>query len=338
MIQYLKHYGLMCLVLLLGWMPSAWALDCYKNGATSGSNNALEQIAINPLAIPADTPIGTKVWESEIINVTAHCGNVIEPVTYRENVYFYFNPRGANLTPASGLAFGMEILSPVHQDLDNPSARFDTGYSVYRKSSQGPIWVYVPVSFRLYLKTTVLPNNIERPISGNYTGPNVFQAFQFDGVGGVNNVQGTNLRYDLINLRNIKFLACGADVSVVPENQDVDFGSQPLGNLSDNRTLNRNFTLRAVRRGCADTFSIDLRLDPKTSTLNNQYLDLNNGLQIGIYDQDKRVDFGRYYPFATFTGNNFHDKTFEAKLSKIPGREVKVGPFNASLVYRINYK
>ncbi len=335
--HYLKQYGLLLLALLFGFSPAAWALDCYKNGATSGAQNALEQIAITPLAIPADTPIGTKVWESEVINVTAHCGRVQNNVVY-ENVYFYFNPRGPNLDPASGLAFGLEVISPVQRDLDNPSARFDTGYTVYRIASQGPTWINVPVAFRLYLKTTILPNNIERPISGNYTGPNVFQVFQFDGVLGVNSVQGTNLRYDLTNLRNIKFLACGADVSVLPENQDVDFGSQQLGSFSNSSELKRNFTLRAVRRGCADTFSIDLRLDPKIGTVNNQYLDLNNGLQIGIYDQGKRVDFGKYYPFATFSGNSFADKTFEAKLSKIPGRDVKVGPFNASLIYRINYK
>ncbi|MBP6117447.1 MAG: hypothetical protein KA498_12530 [Neisseriaceae bacterium] len=337
MMHYLKQYGGLFLALFFGAVPSAWALDCYKNGATSGAQNALEQIMISPLGIPADTPVGTKIWESEIINVTAHCGRVQKNVVY-ENVYFYFNPRGPNLDSASGLAFGLEVISPVQQDLDNPSARFDTGRTVYRIASQGPTWIDVPVSFRLYLKTTRLPNNAERPITGNYAGPNVFQAFQFDGVKGVNIVQGTNLRYDLTNLRNIKFLACGADVSVLPENQDVDFGSQHLANFSSQGELTRNFTLRAVRRGCADTFSIDLRLDPKMATVNNQFLDLNNGLQIGIYDQGKRVDFGKYYPFVSFSGNNFADKTFEAKLTKIPGREVKVGPFNASLIYRINYK
>ncbi len=338
MLVFFKQSMRVLVVVLLGFSaPMTWALDCYKNGATSGSQNALESITIPTLAIPADTPVGTKIWESEIINVTAHCGKVQNNVVY-ENVYFYFNPRGASLDPAAGLAFGMEVINPVKQDLDNPQARFDTGYTVYRIASQGPTWIDVPVAFRLYLKTTVLPNNAERPLTGSYTGTNTFQAFQFDGVKGLNNVQGTNLRYDLINLRNIRFMACGADVNVVPENQSVDFGSLTLADFLKQKGAKKNFTLRAVRRGCADKFSIDLRLDPKVATLNNKQMDLNNGLQIGIYDQGNSVEFGKYYPFATFDGNNFHEKTFEAKLTKISGKDVKLGAFNASLVYRINYK
>ncbi len=336
--SYLKKpMGLLTLLFLSLCSSSVWALDCYKNGATSGSQNALENILIPTLAIPADTAIGTKVWESEVIEVTAHCGKVQNNVTY-ENVYFYFNPRGASLDPAAGLAFGMEVIKPVKQDLDNPQARFDTGYTVYRKSSQGPTWIDVPVAFRLYLKTTVLPNNAERPLTGNYQGTNTFQAFQFDGVKGLNNKPGTNLRYDLTNLRNIRFLVCGADVKIIPENQDVKFGTMTLTDFNQNKVLTKNFTMRAARRGCSDKFSIDMRLDPKVATLNNKFMDLNNGLQLGVYDQGTQVEFGKYYPFATFDGNDFQDKTFEAKVVPISGQKIKMGQFNASLVYRINYR
>lgn len=318
--------------------PSAYALSCFKNGATSGAANALEQIAIPALAIPGDTPAGTKIWESEVISVTAHCGDVSNSSIDYENVYFYFNPRGPNLDPAYGLAFGIEVISPVHQELDNPAQKFDTGYTVYRRATQGPTWINVPVAFRLYLKTTVMPNNGGRPITGNYGGPATFEAFQFDGKLGVNSVQGRNLRYDLINLTNIKFLACGADIIVLPDNQDVNFGSVSPSTINNVGEINRNFTLRAIRRGCADNFTIDMRLDPKTPTVNAQHLDLQNGLQIGIYAEGKRIEFGKYYPFGTLGANATFDKEFVAKLTRISGQEIKVGPFRAGLVYRINYK
>lgn len=338
MFYYIKQSkGLLAMMLLGLYAPGAWALDCYKDGATSGSQNALETVSIPILAVPADTPVGTKIWVSEIINVTAHCGKVVSGIN-SENVYFYFNPRGESLDPSAGLAFGMEVISPVKQDLDDPSARFDTGYTVYRIASQGPIWINVPVAFRLYLKTTRLPNNSERPLTGNYVGTNTFQAFQFDGVKGVNSIEGRNLRYDLTNLRNIRFMACGADISVMPENQSVNFGTLNLAKIDNSIDIKKNFTLRAVRRGCADKFSIDLRMDPKVASLDNKQMDLNNGLQIGIFDQGVPVEFGKYYPFATFDGDHTQEKTYEAKLNRIPGQEVKKGPFNASLVYRINYR
>ncbi len=320
--------GLIGVLWLMLSAPSAYALSCYKKG----SRIAVERISIPAIAVPGDMPAGTRIWESDLITVTAECGDVTAGLT-TENVYFYFNPRGPNLDPNYGLAFGVEVFRPVHQVLDNPQQKFDTGYVARRGQ-----WVDVPVSFRLYLKTTVMPNNSPRPIGGNYEGPSTFQAFQFDGVKGVNIHEGRNLRYDLTNLNNIRFLTCGADIVVVPNNQDVDFGTISATAFNDNAAVVKDFTLRAIRRGCGDHFTIDMRLDPKTPTVDNQHLDLQNGLQISVLSAGQRVEFGKYYPFGTLGVNATIDKSYQAKLTKIPGRDLQLGPFRAGLVYRINYK
>lgn len=308
------------LIVLLLCSRSVFALDCVEKG--TGMVN-MPPIAIGPLAIPSNVPAGTKIWESNEISMTAYCDNVLGSII--DVVHFYFNPKSQSL--GQGLLLGVSYNG---QDLEQNQQRLSTNSPPIKKGQN----VTVNVSFRLYIKVTANP-----PSSGHYEGTDQFTVFQLDGSRGINHSAGAkNVKYTLSGLQGIRFLACGSDLKVYPESQMVDFGPIQSINLARSSGISLPFSIKAVKQGCLDNFSLQAEFSTASPLINNNAIDLSNGAQLTLLnDKDQAIVFNRYDNFAELNNINEVTKNFTAKVSAIPGRELKLGKFDASVVVKINY-
>lgn len=298
---------------------SAMALDCVEKG--SGIANP-PPIPVDALAIPSNVPKGTKVWESNPIHVTAYCNNVLFG---RDVVHFYFNPKNKAL--GEGLKMGVSYNG---KDLEQNSQRLSTGSKPISKGQS----VTVDVDFRLYIKVTGNP-----PSGGYYNGDDQFIVFQLDGSSGINYTAGAkNLKYTLSNLRSVRFIACGADLSVDPSDQEVNFGTLMQRDLLKGRKYQHPFSITAKKQGCPDMFSLKAEFQTSNPLLNENSIDLRNGLQLKLLDEDqKAVTYNKYMPFASLNNTSQATRSYVAEISPISGRNISLGNFNATTVIKITY-
>ncbi|UHM93579.1 fimbrial protein [Rahnella victoriana] len=308
------------ILLLLLFSRHALALDCVEKGTGIVDKPA---IPVGQLAIPANVPAGTKVWESNDITVTAYCDNVLGSAI--DVVHFYFNPKSQSI--GEGLRLGVSYNG---QELEQDQQRTSTNSTPIQRGGS----VTLDVTFRLYIKVTGTP-----PSAGYYQGTDQFTVFQLDGSSRVNNTPGAkNLKYNLSGLQGVRFLACGSDLKVWPESQIVDFGAIQSTTLSRSSGISLPFAIRAVKQGCLDNFSLQAEFSTASPLLDNTAIDLQNGARLMLYnDQDQLVVFNRYDDFAALNNVNEVTKNFSARLSAIPGRALTLGQFDASVIVKINY-
>lgn len=310
----------LAIVLLVGTLAKpSYALDCVEK--SSGKANPIP-IPVESLAIPSNVPQGTKVWESNVIHVTAYCDNVLFG---RDVVHFYFNPKNAAL--GEGLKMGVSYNG---RDLEQNSQRLSTGSAPIRKGQS----VTVDVDFRLYIKVSGKP-----PSSGYYNGNNQFIVFQLDGSQGINYTAGAkNLKYTLSNLRSIRFLACGANLSVNPDTQEVDFGTLQLKDLMKGRKYTKPFTVTATKQGCSDQFSLKAEFQTTSGLYDNNSINLGNGTQLKLLDENQHpVTYNTYEPFASLNNTDVTSRTFNAEVSAHSGDKISLGKFNATTIIKITY-
>ncbi|RBQ33799.1 hypothetical protein C2125_13065 [Rahnella aquatilis] len=308
------------LFIMLLFSRSALALDCVEKG--TGIVDKLP-IPVGQLAIPANVPPGTKVWESNDITVTAYCDNVLGSSI--DVVHFYFNPKSQSI--GEGLRLGVSYNG---QELEQDQQRTSTNSPPIQRGGS----VTLDVTFRLYIKVTGTP-----PSTGYYLGADQFTVFQLDGSGSVNNTPGAkNLKYNLSGLQGVRFLACGSDLKVYPESQILNFGEIQSTMLSRSAGVSLPFAIRAVKQGCLDNFSLQAEFSTASPLLDNTAIDLANGAKLMLFnEQQQAIAFNRYDDFAQLNNVNEVTKNFTARVSAIPGRELSLGQFEASVIVKINY-
>ena len=304
-------------VLLLS--SSALALDCVEK--SSGIADPAP-IPVETLAIPANVPSGTKVWESNPIHVTAYCNNVLHG---SDVVHFYFNPKNASL--GEGLKMGVSYNG---QDLEEKSQKLSTGSRPITKGQS----VTVDVDFRLYIKVSGKP-----PSSGYYNGNDRFTVFQLDGSGGINyTANAKNLKYTLSNLRSIRFIACGADIAVDPSSQEVNFGTLMQRDLLKGHKYQHPFSITAKKQGFLDQFSLKAEFQTTNALVDESTINLGNGTQLRLLDEDqKAVAYNKYAPFATLNNVNQTTRNYVAEISPISGQAISLGAFNATTIVKVTY-
>lgn len=312
-------YGTLLGALLCLVSAATFAVDCVEKSTGSANPPA---IPVDALAIPSNVPSDTKVWESNEIHVTAYCDNVTQAGA--DPIYFYFNPKKQFL--GQGIKLGVSYRGT---DLEGGD-RLITDAKPIRKGES----VTFDVSFRLYIKTSGTP-----PSSGHYEGNDQFTVFQLDGELGLNYSPGArNLKYTLSNLRSIRFLACGADLKVNPENQEVDFGTLQQGDLLKGRKYLKPFSITATKQGCSDMFSLKAEFSTSSPLINNTHIDLQNGTQLRILDENQNeIVYNRYDPFASLDNVTQVTKPFNAEVSARSGQSIKLGNFSATTVIKITY-
>lgn len=299
---------------------TAQALDCVE--ASTGLVD-MPAIPIGPLAIPSNTPPGTKVWESNDISMTAYCDNVIGSII--DVVHFYFNPKSQSI--GDGLLLGVTYNG---QDLEQDQHRANTNSTPIKRGES----VTFPVTFRLYIKVNGLP-----PAGGYYQGANEFVVFQLDGSFGLNKTPSAkNVKYSLSGLQGIRFLACGSDITVYPESQIINFATIHKKTLTEGGSVNLPFAIKATKQGCLDNFSLQAEFSTANPLVGDSAIDLQNGAKLTLYnDSQQAIRFNYYDDFAELNNTNEVKKDFMATVSAIPGREILLGQFDADVIVKVNY-
>lgn len=299
---------------------TAQALDCVE--ASTGLVD-MPAIPIGPLAIPSNTPPGTKVWESNDISMTAYCDNVLGAII--DVVHFYFNPKSQGI--GEGLLLGVTYNG---QDLELNEQKISTNSTPISRGQS----VTIPITFRLYIKLTG-----DAPSSGNYKGADNFVIFQLDGSSGLNKTPGAkNVKYSLSGLQGIRFLACGSDITVYPESQIVNFTNIQKKTLVEGTAVSLPFSIKATKQGCLDNFSLQAEFSTASPLIGDSAIDLQNGAKLTLYnDSQQAIRFNYYDDFAELNNTNEVKKDFMATVSAIPGREILLGQFDADVIVKVNY-
>lgn len=317
--KFIKQYGFYFLFLFIFISPKTFALDCVEKGTGVVIK---PPVPVGQLAIPADTPAGTIIWQSDPMTVTVYCDNVLGNMV--DVVHMYFNPTSQKL--GIGLLLGANYQG---EQLERNQQKVNLG----TPPISGKQNVTVTVTFNLYIKVTGVV-----PPSGNYLGDNQFTVFQFDGSGGINTTAGAkNLRYSISGLQGIRFLKCGADIKVFPESQQIDFGQLMITDLNQGKEFKKDFQIQAVKRGCLDNFSMNINFET-TDPLNGEYaIDLKNGMNLTIKDdKSNNMKFNYFQFFGSLPqGSTSVTRDYSATVKKTGS--VKTGGFNASTIVRINY-
>ena len=318
-LKIIKQYGFYFLFIFAFFSPKTFALDCVEAGTGVVDKPA---IPVGQLAIPADTPSGSIVWQSNPMTVTVYCDNVLGSSV--DVVHMYFNPKSQTL--GTGLLLGANYQG---QQLERNQQRVNLGTNPIRKGES----VTVIVTFTLYIKVTGVV-----PPSGNYSGDNQFTVFQFDGSGGINEWPGAkNLKYSISGLQGIRFLKCGADIKVYPESQQIDFGQLMITDLNQGKEFKKDFQIQAVKRGCLDNFSMNINFETTDPTSGQYAIDLKNGTTLSILDdQANKIQLNYFQFFGTLPlGSTSVTRDYSAVVKKVGA--VSTGPFSASTIVRINY-
>ncbi|KLN45746.1 hypothetical protein AAY77_13940, partial [Providencia rettgeri] len=85
--KFIKQYGFYFLFLFVFISPKTFALDCVEKGTGVVIK---PPVPVGQLAIPADTPAGTIIWQSDPLTVTVYWDNVLGNMV--DVVHMYFNP------------------------------------------------------------------------------------------------------------------------------------------------------------------------------------------------------------------------------------------------------
>lgn len=199
---------------LLACSRGVLALECHLNG-TSGPTREIEDIGA--LTVPANLPVGSRLWTSKIMTRNVTCWSE-DSALDGEWVYFYGNPAGHVVRPGIGMGL-------IYNDADlgivgrGSKVRTDMWRNESPKRGQ--------VRFQIYLEKT---GNIKE--GGN----DRVAVFQLDGVGGINAFEGKNYRYVLQGMSGIKVSSCSVTIDVPRE---IDFGVVS----SDGSGIDRHQTL-----------------------------------------------------------------------------------------------
>jgi hypothetical protein len=323
------------------WMRSALLLAMFGPGTGHAlvckTQNSGETVIRDDLsstvAIPASVPNGDVVWRSERLNVQVECAKDGQQAI-QEEIFLYLNPD--NLQVGQGIRAGLTLngvdhvqsggrlatgqFVPVcHEGEDNiaacPKARFSLPFSVFIQK------------FGATPPSGVASDLLDYPV------------FQLAGTDGPEPVAGRGLSYVLNNLSGLRFVACEAELQVVPET--LDFGSIGIQQVTVGKVFaSRPFSL-VTNRNCDSPFSINARWRPVTGTVSGNLLVPTMNRSLGIQIVSARGSLLRYnepFHLADLQGSDQSASVdFNAELvwnNKNP----TAGPFEAEVMVDLFYK
>ncbi|MFC3940474.1 pilus assembly protein [Pseudomonas gingeri NCPPB 3146 = LMG 5327] len=314
-------------LLLLGLLSpaSCFALSCTLQG--SGSLVASADLG-STVAIPASAPNGTVVWRSEPVNLAVDCARGGQPGP-QEEIYIHLNP--AHQVVGQGIRVGLS-----HEGVDHrqSNGRIATGRSV-------PACVDVQacgaLSFNLGFSVFIEKFG-PTPPSGVASRLQDYRLFQLDGGSGPGPL-GDSLNYVINNLGGLRFVACDAQLQVIPDT--VDFGRIAIQNVVVGQVAERRPFALHTSRTCDSAFSLDARLKPVSGTLAGELLipSGNDGVGIRIVRAGGGViPYNRSFHLAELLGDTQAAMTqFDAELLW-HSAQPKAGPFSAGVVVDLFYK
>lgn len=318
-------------VLLTGLLSPAtgFALTCKVQDTGAAVFNADLGSSV---AIPASAPNGTIIWRSETVDLAVDCYKDSQQMG-DEEVFIYLNP--ANQLIGQGIRAGLS-----HEGVDylQSSGRISTRRSV--PSCQAGDGQQCPhLTFNLRFSVFIEKFGATPP-SGIASTLQDYRLFQLDGANGLAAQPGSNLNYVINHLNGLRFVACDAELQVVPET--VDFGKVAIADVTLGRVVQtRPFALHTSRT-CDTAFSLDARLKPVSGSLAGDLLipTGNSGVGIRIVRAEggSTVPYNQLFHLADLLGNTRSaEANFDAQLVWNSDRP-KAGPFAAGVIVDLFYK
>jgi type 1 fimbria pilin len=167
-----------------------------------------------------------------------------------------------------------------------------------------------------------------------------YRFFQLDSVAGLNPLPGHNLNYVINNLNGLRFIACDAELQVVPET--VEFGSIGIQSVEIGKLVERRPFSLVTSRTCDTPFSLGARFKPVSGMVSGDFLlpVSNNGVGIRIVNAQSGATIAYNQPFhlADLLSQTPSARAdFDAELvwqSKTPN----AGAFEAEVIVDLFYK
>lgn len=309
-------------------MPGlALALTCKTQGA---GESVVRADLSSTVAIPANLPDGSVVWRSERLNLAVECAR--DEAGGPEDVFMNLNPDNLQIGEGirAGLTFsGVDFVhnsgriptqqqAPACTDASSrcPSVRFNLPFSVF-------IEKYGPT-----------------PPSGVASDLYDYRMFQLDArVGPSSGADGT-LSYVINNLVGLRFVACDAELRVMPET--VDFGDVAIRNVRVGEMATFQRFALATSRTCESPFSLNARITPVSGILKGDVLVPVDNDSIGIRITQARdrspVPFHEPFHLTDLLEGNYSDTAdFNAELLWQTSTPT-AGPFSAEVMVDLFYK
>lgn len=317
-------------VLLLLLPVTAAAMTC----KTQGSGDAVIRADLgSTVAIPATVPDGSAVWRSERHQLAVECSR--EQSGPAEDVVLYLNPENRQI--GQGIRAGL-TLNGV--DYVQSNGRIPTQQVLPAcAEGTGNIPACPKVTFNLRFSAFIQKYG-PTPPSGVASDLLDYRMFQIDSANGMNPAPDNNLNYLINNLSGLRFVACNAELRVLPET--VEFGIVPIKNVrvSEVATFGR-FAL-ATSRICDSPFSLNARFTPVSGTLFGDMLvpvDNNSiGIRITHAPAHRPIRFNEPFHIIDLLGDTYSGTAdFNAELvwrSNTP----TPGPFSAEVLVDLFYK
>lgn len=321
-----------CFTLMVTWLLPAtgMAMVCKTQGA---GEVVVRADLSSSVAIPATLPQGTIVWRSERLSLSVECSR--EQAGPAEEVMLYLNPE--NLQIGQGIRAGLS-LSGV--DYLQTTGRIPTQQVLPAcTEGAGNIAACPKASFTLPF-SVFIDKFGPTPPSGVASDLLDYRVFQMDGASGMSPTPDKSLSYVINNLSGLRFVACNAQLRVLPET--IEFGDVAIRNVRVGEVATFQRFALATSRTCDSPFSLNARFTPVTGLLSGDVLVPANNDSIGIRithaPAHKPIRFNEPFHVIDLLGDTYSATAdFNAELIwQTPAP--KPGPFSAEVMVDLFYK
>ncbi len=310
---------------------SAVAMVC----KTQGSGETVIRADLDSsVAIPASVADGTVVWRSERLNIAVECAKDGQPGIVEE-VSVYLNPE--NLQVGQGIRAGLTL-----NGVDYMQSQGRIGTQQFLPACQedeSNIGACPKVSFNLPFSMFIQKFG-PTPDSGVASDLPDYRMFQLDSALGMNPLPVNNLNYVINNLSGLRFIACDAELRVMPD--VVEFGQVSIRDVQVGKVADvRRFAL-ATSRICDSPFSLYARFTPVSGVLSGDVLvPVNNdsiGIRITHANNGVPLRYNEPFHLSDLLGENYSATAdFNAELVW-QTEKPKPGPFEAEVMVDLFYK
>jgi hypothetical protein len=277
------------------------------------------------IAVPADVPDGTIIWESEDIVAKVRCEND-QWTSMRESIYLWTDP-----AKLSSIGKGVRIGIRFKNTLYRTAATINTGEMSCTQFACNDSWI---INFDL--KFFVIVEKFGSvPEDGQVSTLAKYRVFQVDGRGGL---ADQNLNYIITGLTNIRFIPCSPDLTITPS--VVNFPRAYAGTAENGKVASTaKFTL-GLNKNCDTPFTVDAKFTPAAGNVISELLVPPNNSSVGIRlsraDNNMALPFSKWFKLADLDRRQPESIDFNADL--IWRAAPVTGPFEAAVVVDMMYK
>jgi len=310
---------------------TCFALVCKEQGTGAA---VIHADLGSTISIPASAPQGTVIWRSDRFNLQVECyKDGLQ--AQQEEVFIYLNPD--NLQIGQGIRAGL-TLNGV--DYLQSSGRFSTGQSLAPcTESAANISACPRLTFSLAFSVFIEKFG-PTPHSGVASDLLNYRLLQLDSGVGLNPLPGYSLSYAINNLSGLRFIACDAELQVIPET--VEFGSIGIQNVAVGRVIDRRPFSLVTNRTCDTPFSLGAQFKPVSGRVSGDFLIpvANEGVGIRIVNASSgsTLPYNQLFHLADLLGKDSSARAdFDAELvwqTSTP----KAGAFEAEVVVDLFYQ